>query len=86
MGRISATLEDEGLADNTVVVNPLLPSDVWDYFCLDRIPYHDRMLTILYDRTGKKYGQGSGLRILANGKEIGASKTLERLAAALPSN
>ena len=42
------------------------------------------MLTILYDKTGKKYGKGSGLRILADGKEIGASETLERLTALLP--
>ena len=71
-------------ADDTVEVNPLLPSDTWDYFCLDALPYHGRMLTIIYDKTGKKYGKGIGLRILADGKQIGASKTLGRLTAPLP--
>lgn len=71
-------------ADDTVVVNPLLPAGTWDYFCLDRVPYHGRLLTILYDKTGKKYGRGSGLRILADGREIAATATLARLSAQLP--
>jgi len=71
-------------ADDTVEVNPLLPENTWDYFCLDGVPYHDRLLTILYDKTGKRYGKGSGLRILADGKEIAASAKLGRLTATLP--
>jgi hypothetical protein len=67
-----------------VVVNPLIPDNTWDYFCLDGIPYHGRMLTIFYDKTGKKYGKGKGLQILADGKEIGVSKRLERLKVELP--
>jgi len=73
-------------ADETVVVNPLLPDGVWDYFCLDGVPYHGRMLTILYDKTGKTYGKGIGLRIMADGKEIGAIETLGRLTVPLPKN
>ena len=73
-------------ADDTVEVHPLLPDGTWDYFCLDGVPYHGRILTILYDKTGKKYNRGSGLRILSDGKEIGASKTLDRLTAPLPSH
>jgi hypothetical protein len=70
-------------ADDTVEVNPLVPPDTWDFFCLDRVPYHGRMLTILYDRTGNKYGKGSGLRIFADGREIGHSATLQRVIAPL---
>ena len=70
-------------ANDTVVVNPLLPEDTWDFFCLDGVPYHGRTLTILYDKAGKRYGNGSGLRLLADGKEIGARETLGRLTATL---
>ena len=70
-------------ADDMVEVNPLVPDGTWDFFCLDRVPYHGRMLTILYDRSGKKYGKGAGLRILADGKEIGHSPTLGRVVAPL---
>jgi hypothetical protein len=71
-------------ADNTVEVNPLLPDGEWDYFCLDGVPYHGHLLTILYDKTGKIYGRGAGLRLLCDGKEIGAMETLGRVTAPLP--
>jgi hypothetical protein len=71
-------------ADQTVDVNPLVPEGKWDWFCLDNVAYHGRTLTILYDRTGAKYGRGQGLRVLADGKEITASAKLERLVGELP--
>ena len=58
-------------ADNTVEVNPLVP-DSWEFFCLDQVRYHGRRLTILWDKTGDRYHLGTGLRILADGKEIAA--------------
>jgi hypothetical protein len=70
--------------DNTVAVNPLLPDGAWDYFCLDGVSYHGHTLTILYDKTGEHYGKGSGLRLFADGKKIGARATLGRLIAELP--
>jgi hypothetical protein len=71
-------------ADNKLVVNPLLPNGTWDYFCLDGVSYHGRMLTILYDKTGERYGRGKGLHLLADGKQIGASEGLGRMTAHLP--
>lgn len=71
-------------ADDIVVVNPLLPDETWDYFCLDGVPYHGRTLTILYDKTGKRYRKGTGLRILSDGKEIAARETLGSIQSTLP--
>ena len=71
-------------ADDTVEVNPLAPDD-WGYFCLDSIVYHRRTLTILWDKTGGRYGQGKGLRVLADGREIAAADKLQRVTAQLPS-
>jgi hypothetical protein len=71
-------------ADDTVVVNPLLPPETWEFFCLDGVPYHGRSLTIFYDKTGNRYGKGSGLRLLADGMEIGSRPTLGRLEVKLP--
>jgi len=70
-------------ADKNVVVNPLLARDTWDYFCLDGVPYHGRSLTILYDKTGERYGKGKGLRVFADGKLIGEAAGLERIAVPL---
>jgi len=70
--------------DNTVVVDPLMPEDAWDWFCLDNVPYHGCSLTILWDRSGEKYGKGKGLHIFAGGKEVAQSDELTRIAGELP--
>lgn len=66
-------------ADNIIEVNPLVPEEVWDYFCLDNVLYHGSIITILYDRTGKKYGRGKGLQIFVDGQRIASGESLKRL-------
>lgn len=63
--------------DDVVEVNPLLPSDSWDRFCLDDVLYHGHALTIVWDRTGEKFHKGRGLRVLEDGREVVSSLTLE---------
>jgi predicted GH43/DUF377 family glycosyl hydrolase len=60
------------------IVNPLAPAS-WDYFCLDRISYHGKTLTVLYDKSGTKYRKGTGLTVFADGRKIASSPTLGRL-------
>lgn len=69
--------------DETVEVDPLLTEGTWDWFRLEGVRYHGRDLTILYDRTGARWGR-RGLRVLADGKEIAASERLERISGRLP--
>ena len=71
--------------DDVVEVNPLLPTDTWDWFGLDNVHYAGRILTILWDRTGERYGQGKGLRVFADGQEIAFSEKLARVTGRLPS-
>ena len=71
-------------ADSAVEVNPLVPAGTWDWFCLDRIPYRGRALTIAWDKTGAKFGKGQGLRLFANGREIAHSPELARITGPLP--
>lgn len=65
--------------DDTVEVDPLLPPNAWDWFCLDDVPYHGHSLTIVWDRTGKHYNHGAGLAIWADGEQIARSSGLGRL-------
>ncbi len=65
--------------DDTIVVDPLIPADAWDWFCLDNVPYHGRTLTVLWDRTGEKYHRGRGLLVFADGVEIARSDELTRV-------
>jgi hypothetical protein len=60
------------------------PPYAWDWFCLDGVPYHGHELTIVWDRTGNRYGRGVGLAIWADGKEIARSPSLGRLTGKLP--
>lgn len=66
-------------ADDIVEVNPLLPDGAWKWFCLDNVVYHDRIITILWDKNGTKYGRGKGLRVLVDGREAAKSDTLGRV-------
>jgi hypothetical protein len=57
---------------------PLLPPDTWDWFCLSGVRYHDRVLTICWDKDGTRYGGGQGLAVFADGKELMRRKELYR--------
>ncbi len=61
--------------DDRLRLQPLVPEE-WDYFCLDRLRYHGRDLTVLWDRDGLRYGRGDGLRIFVDGQEIYAGPAL----------
>ncbi|MBD0286745.1 MAG: glycoside hydrolase [Flavisolibacter sp.] len=65
--------------DNVVEVYPLIPKGKWDWFCLDNVLYHGKMLTILWDKDGSRYGKGKGFRIYADGKEIYHDKQLKHV-------
>ena len=64
---------------DTLVVDPLLPDDAWDWFCLDGVPYHGHSVTVIWDRTGKRYNRGTGLIVLVDGEEAARAPTLSRL-------
>jgi hypothetical protein len=66
-------------ADNIVEVNPLLPANKWDWFCLDNVLYHGKIITIIWDKTGLKYKKGKGLSLWVNGKKVAGSGGLQHL-------
>jgi len=68
-------------ADEKIEVNPLIPQEKWDWFCLDNVLYHGNIITILWDKTGEKYKKGKGFRVFKNGKEIAFSERLEKVIA-----
>lgn len=70
--------------DDVLELHPLAPES-WDYLALDDVAYRGRRLSILWDRTGTRYGRGPGLHVLSDGKEVASAKTLDRLTITLPS-
>jgi hypothetical protein len=63
---IAGLLGLRGQADNTLKVNPLVPS-TWDYFALENVAYHGHTVTVLWDKSGQRYSQGTGLRVYVDG-------------------
>ncbi len=43
--------------------DPIIP-DSWDYFKLSHLNFRGKTYTVLFDRTGERYGHGKGLRII----------------------
>lgn len=66
-------------ADRILEVNPLLPDGKWDWFCLDNVPYHGKIITIVWDRTGEKYKRGKGFYVMVNGKVVARADNLTKL-------
>jgi hypothetical protein len=66
-------------AGDSVEVNPLLPREAWEWFCLDGVPYHGRSLTIVWDREGRRFERGTGLFVYSDGRLVAQSATLRRL-------
>ena len=76
-------------ADNLLEINPLIPvettaADSLEYFCLENVPYHGHLVTILYDRTGRHYGRGTGVTVYVDGLCELKSSLLGRKTIALP--
>jgi Trehalase len=71
-------------AGGRVIVNPLLPDGTWHYFAIDGLPYHGRLLAIVYDEDGAHYKRGRGLMLFVDGKKIASRQTLGRIEAELP--
>lgn len=69
--------------DATVEVNPAPPHD-WKWFAMDRIAYHGRLVSVVWDESGEHYGQGVGLRVLVDGHEVARADSLRRVVSRLP--
>lgn len=66
-------------SDDKIEVNPLLPENTWDWFCLDNVLYHGNIITIVWDKTGTKYNKGKGLTVFKNGVVVAHSDKLEHI-------
>jgi len=71
-------------ADDVIEVNPLIPAGRWEWFCLDNILYHGRIITILWDKTGAKYKKGRGLQVFVDGRRTASRDSLGRVTGRLP--
>ena len=64
--------------DDYLIIDPLIPSDYWDWFCLDHIKYHNDYISVIWDKNGTRYNKGKGFSIFVNGVLKKNSKSLEK--------
>jgi len=67
---------------DSIEVDPLIPEE-WDYACLENVKYHGNDITLIWDKTGKKYNKGQGLLLFSNGKKIASSPVIKKLKASI---
>ena len=75
-------------ADNILEINPLIPTDPHstndiEYFCVENVPYHGQLVTIVYDRDGRRYDKGAGLSVYVNGQQVLPPSALGRKTVAI---
>ncbi len=54
------------LPGDSFEIMPLADPDV-EYFCLDNLRYHEKIVVIMYDKNGKRYGLGPGFKVFIDG-------------------
>jgi hypothetical protein len=64
---------------NRLTIDPLVPSELWDWFCLDHVKYHNKILTIVWDLDGSKYQKGKGFSVFVDGELKHNSEAIERI-------
>jgi hypothetical protein len=65
--------------NDALEIDPLAPAE-WPYFALDNVPFRGNILSIVWDKDGKRYNRGAGLSVWAGKKKLAARKTLGKLA------
>lgn len=68
-------------SDDVLEVNPMVDESRLEWFRLEKVPYHGRNVAIQWDRDGRHFGQGAGLRIEDDDSKtvLGSSPTLQRI-------
>lgn len=73
----------EPSAGDSVSVDPLIPPTGLDWFGLQGVPYHGRLLSVFWDAEGRHYGAGKGLRLYIDGVLAASRPTLGTLTTAV---
>ena len=64
--------------NSTIEINPLVP-DEWDWFAVDNLYYQGEKFYLIWDRTGKKYNRGKGLKLFKDNILVANSNKIQKL-------
>lgn len=68
---------------NEIIINPLIPEKHWDWFCLDKVLYHNNEIAVVWDKDGSKYKLGRGFLVFVNGKLKHQSRKIAKISLTL---
>ena len=51
--------------DNYIEIKPLIPQN-WEWFAAENIPFQGKDISLIWDKTGEKYGLGRGLMLFVD--------------------
>ena len=51
--------------DNYIEIKPLIPQN-WEWFAAENIPFQGKDISLIWDKTGEKYGIGKGLMLFVD--------------------
>ena len=51
--------------DNSIEIKPLIPQN-WEWFAAENIPFQGKDISLIWDKTGEKYGLGKGLMLFVD--------------------
>lgn len=51
--------------DNYIRIKPLIPQN-WEWFAAENIPFQGKDISLIWDKTGEKYGLGKGLMLFVD--------------------
>ncbi|HVU56890.1 MAG TPA: glycosyl hydrolase family 65 protein [Puia sp.] len=75
---LNGLLGIEPMASDSMMIDPLIPRD-WNYFIIDGLRYHRHDVTVIWDRTGRRYGKGRGFSVWVDGKRAASFPSVRRL-------
>ncbi|WP_267388442.1 discoidin domain-containing protein [Sphingomonas sp. GC_Shp_3] len=86
---ISGLAGIEPQADDSVVIDPLLPvndrsRDRLRWFAVQDVPYHGRLLSLFYDADGRHYRGRAGLSVYLDGALVASRAELGKLVVPVP--
>ena len=64
--------------DGIIEINPLIPES-WDWFAVDNIFYQGKNISLIWDKTGKKYNLGRGLMLFVDNKLVSKTNQIKQI-------
>lgn len=70
--------------DAVLELRPLVPKE-WDFCLLQDMPFQGHVVSLIWDRSGEKYGLGPGFVVIVDGKEVHRASEIGNVAIELES-